>query len=424
MKGYENMKKIFGVICAAAIMVTAFSACSQKPEKKTASEPTTAVTESKPETKLKTSDYVLSSDYNYYVGEKDMYSTLLYAGGKYIYSNRNGIYVKKDLKKGGKLISKKHPRTEWSNGAVLSNGETVYYLIVKKGRDTKYEFNIYSVGIDGKNEKKILNGVGPATLITIYNGNLYFRNSPDTSAEKDTHIMRYNLKSKKDPEMISLDYRVNHNCFYNGKIYFSNDNFYSTEAATDKKLEYTVYSLDLETEDIKEAVEYSYGESIASADSEKAVFFSRKEGKKGKIYVIDKDNKITESKKFKAKVDPWFVDKDAKTAIMCDYSKGDREVFLTYNIKDAAHSVLSKSPGEYSCEKITTGLKPGSTPYIVLSAEGKKYYSKIAVQKVKGNKAEYCKLGGKKSVEADTFWITDDKLVTEVNNEMKVYNLK
>lgn len=417
------MKKFFGIICVLAVIISVFSACKAPAGKKSEAKPATS-DEVKTETVLKTSDYVLSSDYNYYIGEKDMYSTLMFVKDRYVYSNKNGIYVKKDLKNGGRKISKNHPRTEWSNGAILSNGETVYYLMVKKGTDSKYEYEIYSVGMNGKGEKKVLSGVGPATLITTYNGNLYFRNSPDTSAEKDTHIMKYKLGSKKEPEMISLDYQVNYNCFYNGKIYFSNDNFYSTEAASDKELEYTVYSLDLDTEDIDKAVEYSYGESIAAADSEDAVFYSRQEGKKGKICIINKDNKLVESKRFKSKIDPWFVDKDSKTAVMCDYNKDDHEVFITYNIEKATHSILSRSPKNFSCEKITSGLKPGKTPYIVLSSEGKKYYSKLCVQKVNGDKAEYCKLDGKREVEADTFWVTDDKLVIEVNNKMKVYELK
>ena len=417
------MKKFFGIICVLAILIAAFSGCSGSSDTKSAPKQATS-DEYKPETVLKTSDYVLSSDYNYYIGEKDMYSTLLYVKGRYVYSNKNGIYVKKNLRNGGRKISKRHPRTEWSNGAVLSNGETVYYLVVKKGTDSKYEYTIYSVGMDGKHEKKELSGIGPATLITIYNGNLYFRNSPDTSAEKDTHIMSYKLGSKKDPEMISLDYQVNFNCFYNGKIYFSNDTFKSMEAVTDKKAEYDVYALDLDSGDIDEVIDYSYGESIAAADSENAAFYSRKAGEKGKICVINKENKITESKKFKEKVDPWFVDKNSETAIMCDYNNPEHEVFLSYNIKDATHTVLSKSIKNFSCEKITTGLKPGKTPYIALSAEGKKAYSRIAVKKVDGNKAKNCKLRGKKWVDADTFWITDDKLVTEVNNEMRVYKLK
>lgn len=424
------MKKLFVGILAAAVMISAFSGCScQKPEtdsSKTAStEAAEKTTEAvKSETKLKTTDYVLSSDYNYSVGEKDMYSTLTYVKDKYIYSNAKGIFVKENLNDEGIKISKNHPNTEWSNGALLSNGETVYYLMVKEGSDSEFEYSIYSVGIDGKNEKKVLSGIGPATLITMYKGNLYFRNSPDTSAEKDTHIMCYKPGRKKDPEMVSLDYQVNYNCFYNGKIYFSNDKFSDAEAAADKKAKYDVYSLDLDSKDINKEVEYSYGESIAAADSENAVFYSRKIGHKGKICVIDKDNNKTFSKEFKEKVDPWFVDKNSENAIMCDFNSDDREVFLTYNIKTAEHKKLSETPNEYDCEKITSGLKAGDTPYIVLSAEGDKAYSRIAVQKVEGDKASYCKFGGKKSVDADTFWITDDKLVVEVNTKMKVYDLK
>lgn len=418
------MKKIIGLILTAAVILAAFSGCSGKKTASNSSTPAENTFETvKTETELKTTDYVLSSDYNYTVGEKDMYSTLLYVKGKYVYSNSKGIFVKENLNDEGLKISKNHPKTEWSNGAVLCNGETVYYLMVKEGSDSEFEYTINSVGIDGKNEQKVLSGIGPATLITIYNGNLYFRNSPDTSAEKDTHIMCYKLESKKDPELVSLDYQVNYNCFYNGKIYFSNDKFSDAEAAEDKKAKYDVYSLDLETNDIKKEVEYSYGESIAACDSEDAVFYSRKIGQKGKICVINKDNEKTESKNFKKKIDPWFVDKNSENAVMCDFNNSDREVFLTYNIKTARHKKLSETPEGYNCEKITSGLKAGNTPYIVMSAEGKKACNRIAVQKVEGEKASYCKLNGKKSVEADTFWITDDKLVTEVNGKMKVYEL-
>ena len=422
-KVIEKMKKFFEIICVLALAVSMIAGCSNNTAQKSETKPAT-VDETEPENELIKNEFVLSTDYNYYIGEKDMYSTLLFAKDRYVYSNKNGIYVKKDLRNGGRKISKNHPRTAWSNGAVLCDGETVYYLIVKEGTDSKFEYFVYSVGMNGKNEKLELSGVGPASLITIYNGYLYFRNSPDTAAEKDTHIMKYKLKSKKDPELISLEYQVNYNCVYNGKIYFSNDKFASPDVVNNKKIEYDVYSLDLRTEDIKKEVENSYGESIAAFDSENAAFYSRREGEKGKIVVIDKDNKKTESKTFKAKIDPWFVDKNSETAIMVDFNKNDHEAFLTYNIKEATHSRLSRSPKNFSCEKVTSGLKPGDNPYIALSSEGKKYYSRIAVQKVQGDKATYCKFNGKKSVEADTFWITDDKLVIEVNNKMKVYDLK
>lgn len=416
------MKKFFGIILAAAVMISAFSSCAG------GNTADVTVAKSIPENaevkQFKTSDYVLSSDYNYSIGEKDMYSTLLFSKDRYIYSNSNGIYVKKDLRNGGKKISKRHPRTDWSNGAVLSNGKTVYYLIVKEGTDSSFEYEVYSVDIDGKNEKKELGGIGPATLITIYNGYLYFRNSPDTSAEKDTSIMRYKLGSKKDPELMSLDYQVNYTCFYNGRIYFSNDKFSSPESLENKKARYDVYALDLDTDEIEKAVDYSYGESIAAADSKDAAFYSRKVGEKGKICIINDENEITESKRFKAKVDPWFVDKNSEYAVMCDFNKNTREVFLKYNIKTSQHKVLSKSLKNYSCEKITSGLKPTDNVYIALSAEGKKAYSKIAVQKIQGDKAYTLKFGGKNYVDADTFWITDDKLVVEVNTKMKVYELK
>lgn len=420
------MKKFFGIICVLTLVVLAVTGCScssNEPVKTKETKPAT-VDEAESGSKLIKNDFTLSTDYNYYIGEKDMYSTLTYVKGKYIYSNQTGIFVKNNIKKFGKKISKNHPRTAWSNGAVLSDGKTVYYLSVKEGTDSKYEYSVYSVKADGKGEKKILSGVGPASLITVYKGNLYFRNSPDTSAEKDTHIMRYKLGSKKDPEMISLDYQVNYNCVYNGKIYFSNDKFSSPDIVKDKNIKYDVYSLDLETDDINKVVENSYGESIAAYDSKDAVFYSRREGEKGKICIIDKDDKKTESKKFKAKMDPWFVDKNSVNAVMVDFNKPDREVFYTYNIKTAKKHKIGVSPKNFSCEKVTSGLKPSKTPYIVLSSEGKKYYSKISVLKVNGKKAKYCKIKGKKSVEADTFWITDNKLVTEVNNKMKVYKLK
>lgn len=419
------MKKFFEIICVLALIVSIATGCSCSSEQKVKPETKPAtVDEVDNESKLIKNDFTLSTDYNYYIGEKDMYSTLTYVKGKYIYSNKTGIYVKTDIKKDGKKISKNHPRTAWSNGAVLSDGKTVYYLTVKEGSDSKYEYSVYSVKTDGKGEKNILSGVGPASLITVYKGNLYFRNSPDTSAEKDTSIMRYKLGSKKEPEMISLDYQVNYNCVYNGKIYFSNDKFSSPDIVKDKSIKYDVYSLNLETDDINKEVEYSYGESIAAADSEEAAFYSRREGEKGKICTIDKDDKKTESKKFAAKMDPWFVDKNSENAVMVDFNKLDHEVFYTYNIKTAKKHKIGVSPKNFSCEKVTSGLKPGKTPYIVLSSEGKKYYSKISVLKVNGKKAKYCKIKGKKSIETDTFWITDNKLVTEVNNKMKVYNLK
>ncbi len=411
------MKKLFGLILTLALVITAVSGCSCSQEAP-AKKPAVKTVAKKQEVKYKENNFVLSSDYNYYIGEKDMYSTLLFAKDRYVYSNKNGIYVKKDLRNGGRKI------TAWSNGAVLCDGETVYYLIVKSGSDSTYEYYIFSVGMDGKNEKKILSGIGPASLITIYNGNLYFRNSPDTSAEKDTHIMRYKLGSKKDPEMISLDYQVNYNCVYNGKIYFSNDKFSSPELISKKDVDYSVYSLDLETEDIKKVVEYSYGESIAAKDSKDAVFYSRKVGEKGKIFVIGKDNKITESKSFKTKIDPWFTDKTSENAYMCDFNKVNNEIFLKYNIKTAAHKKLSVSPKNYSCSGITSGLKPTDNVYIALTSEGKKLTKSVAVQKVVGNKTKYCKFNGKKSIETDLFWITDDKLILEVNNKMRVYNLK
>lgn len=425
-KVIEKMKKFFEIICVLALVVSVVTgcSCSSKQEVKTEETKPATVDEANDENKLIKNEFTLSTDYNYYIGEKDMYSTLTYVKGKYIYSNKTGIYVKTDLKKDGKKISKNHPRTAWSNGAVLSDGKTVYYLSVKEGSDSKYEYSVYSVNIDGKGEKNILSGVGPASLITVYKGNLYFRNSPDTSAEKDTSIMRYKLGSKKDPEMISLDYQANYNCVYNGKIYFSNDKFSSPDIVKDKSIKYDVYSLDLETNDINKAVEYSYGESIAAYDSGDAAFYSRREGEKGKICIIDKDGKTTESKKFKAKMDPWFVDKNSENAVMVDFNRPDHEVFYTYNIKTAKNYKIGVSPKNFSCEKVTSGLKPSKTPYIVLSSEGKKYYSKISVLMVNGKKAKFCKIKGKKSVEADTFWISDNKLITEVNNKMKVYKLK
>lgn len=417
------MKKLFGLFLTLAIVITAVSGCScskEAPKKKSAVKTAAA----KDVVTYKENNFVLSSDYNYYIGEKDMYSTLLFAKDRYVYSNKNGIYVKKDLRNGGRKISKRHPRTAWSNGAVLCDGETVYYLIVRSGSDSTYEYFVFSVGMDGKNEKKVLSGIGPASLITVYNGNLYFRNSPDTSAEKDTHIMRYKLGSKKDPEMISLDYQVNYNCVYNGKIYFSNDKFSSPELIAKKNVDYSVYSLDLETEDIKEEVEYSYGESIAAKDSEDAVFYSRQVGKKGQIVVIDKDGKKTKSKKFKTKIDPWFVDRNSENAVMCDFNKSDHEIYLTYNIKTAEHKRLSASPKNYSCAGITSGLKPSDNIYIAMTSEGKKLTKRVAVKKIVNGKAKFCKFNKKKSVETDLFWITDDKLILEVNNKMRVYDLK
>lgn len=416
------MKKFFGIICALALLISVISGCSCAGNAEKKVKPTSAKVEKKPE--VKETDFVLSSDYNYYVGDKDMYSTLLYVDGRYVYSNENGIFVKKVLRHNGVKISDRHPRTAWSNGAVLCDGKKIYFLIVKSGSDSTYEYYIFSMGMKGKHEKLELKGIGPASLITIYNGNLYFRNSPDTSAEKDTHIMRYKLGSKKDPEMISLDYQVNYNCVYNGKIYFSNDKFSSPEIITKKKVDYDVYSLDLETEDIKKEVKYSYGESIAAKDSENAVFYSRKAGEKGKICIIDKDGNKTESKKFKSKIDPWFVDKTSTTALMCDFNSATHETFITYNIKTAEHKKLLRSPKHYSCEAITSGFKPGDTAYIVISSEGKKYTKKLAVLKVDGDKVSYCKFKGKKTTEADLFWITDDKLAVEINNKMKVYELK
>lgn len=417
------MKKLFGFILTLALVLTVTAGCSCSQETPKKKEPVKTSVK-KEEVKPKENNFALSSDYNYYIGEKDMYSTLLFAKDRYVYSNKNGIYVKKDLRNGGRKISKRHPRTAWSNGAVLCDGETVYYLIVKNGTDSTYEYHIFSVGMNGKNEKKVLNGIGPASLITIYNGNLYFRNSPDTSAEKDTHIMRYKLGGKKDPEMISLDYQVNYNCVYNGKIYFSNDKFSSPELISKKNVDYSVYSLDLETEEIEKEVEYSYGESIAAKDSEDAVFYSRQVGEKGKICIIGKDGKKTESKTFKAKVDPWFVDKNSETAIMCDFNNTNHETFLKYDIKTAEHKKLTTSPKNYSCASITSGLKPSDNAYIALTSQGKKLTKRVAVKKVVGDKTKYCKFDGKKSIETDLFWITDDKLILEVNNKMRVYKLK
>lgn len=418
------MKKLTGILLAVTVFISVLSGCSRSNNVSTAKKSAVKTAATKDEVKYEENNFVLSSDYNYYIGDKNMYSTLLYVKDRYVYSNKNGIYVKINPKNGGRKISKRHPKTSWSNGAVLCDGETVYYLVVKSGTDSNYEYTVYSVGMDGKNEKKELSGIGPATLITIYKGNLYFRNSPDTSAEKDTHIMRYKLGSKEDPEMISLDYQVNYNYYYNGKIYFSNDTFSSTELIKNKDANYDVYALDLETEDIDKAVPDSYGESISAKDSGDAVFYSRKIGEKGRMYIINKDNEITKSKKFKSKIDPWFVDKSSETAIMCDYNNNDHEVFLTYNIKDATHKKLSVSPKGYSCDSITSGLKAGDTPYIVLTSNGNKYTNRIAVQKVDGNKAKYCKFNGNKSIETDIYWITDDKLIIEVNNKTQVFKLK
>ncbi|MCH5303561.1 MAG: hypothetical protein J1E41_01745 [Ruminococcus sp.] len=416
------MKKFLALLCGFAILTAVFSGCSSE------SKPETETTEAKTIKKtVLENNFVLSRDSFYYIGDDYMCSSLLFAGDRYVYSNKKGIYVKKDLKNGGRKISENSPKTEWSNGAVLSDGKIVYYVIVKDGADSVYEYEIYSVGIDGKNEKKVLSGVGPASLITVYDGNLYFKNGPDTEADEDTMIMRYKLGSEKDPELVSQDYEVHYNTYYNGKIYFSSDLFYSMEILSGKSLEYPVYALDLESKRIDRVVDYSYGESIASVDSDKIAFYSRKmvgSSTEKYVYTVDKNGEAVKSKKLPTNADALYVDKDASYALMCDYFDDDFETFLKFDLKSGKQQELSKAAKGYQCEICTSGLKPGSTEYFVTTAEGKKYTSKVAVQKVKGDKAGYCKLGKKKSVEADSYWITDDKLVIEYNNKMKVYDLK
>ena len=420
------MKRFLGILCVLAVFTAVFSGCSGTSQTK--SEKTSeATTETQAKPAVKENDFVLSKDSFYYIGDDYMCSSLLYAGGKYVYSNKNGIYVKESLKEKGKRISKASPKTEWSNGSVLSDGKTVYYVTVKEGNDSEYEYAVYYVKTDGKDEKKVLSGVGPASLITVYDGSLYFKNNPDTEADEDTMIMRYKLGSKKEPELVSQDYQVNYNTYYNGKIYFSADTFYSMDILNDKSLEYPVYSLDLESGRIDIVAEYSYADSIAPPDSENIAFYSRKiSGTNAEkyIYTVDKNDNIKKSERLPANADALFVDRNTEYALMCDYSSDKYEKLTKFDLKTGKDKTLAKADKGFQCEACTSGLKTGDTAYFVMTSEGKKYTSTVAVKKVTGDKAEACKINGKDKIEADSYWITEDKLVVEINNKLKVYELK
>lgn len=355
-----------------------------------------------------------SANNSFRLGEKNDTSCLLYVNKKYIYSNKKGIFIKSSPKGKSKKITSKT-----TEEAILSNGKTVYFVTYPSGTAKEPEqinYKIYSVKTNGKGLKAIKSGKGMISLVTIYKNNLYYQDSKDGNYYNNLpcRLVKLSHKSKKS-KCISGSKTAGKVSYFNGKIYFSNYVFSYDEIDKDS----IVYSVNLNNDKIKKEISYSASGNYSYTTSKSIYFYSFKwSGSKMsnvRIYTIDKNNKLTKSKKLPNNSLVKHITSDGKYAII-----NNNETYYKFNLKTGAKKKIITTSGEFD---ITSGVKPTSSVYFIFDDNTT---NRVAVKKLVGNKLKHCKISGNVNMKISnkSYWIAGNYLLVESNGLLKSYKLK
>ena len=147
----------------------------------------------------------------WYMGDK-IGNYYIYSDGEEVYSNENAddnrgysrILVSDSSSKEGKPIVK----TEYENGvfhqinSYISNGTTIIYSVNNYDYNNLSTTDVYSVSIDGKNNKKLFSADGYLNLVTYYKKVVYYNTDYIGNFES------YDLVKKKHATINSKKYIV------------------------------------------------------------------------------------------------------------------------------------------------------------------------------------------------------------------------
>lgn len=349
---------------------------------------------------------------NNYKLSKSTYTTsssLLYVNKKYIFTNSKGIYVKNSLKGKEKRIANKT-----ATSPILSDGNKIYFVVTTGDSPEKYKYAIYSVKINGKSTTKLKSGKGPANLITCYNGSLYYSDSPHLGALYTERIKKLNLKTKKT-KVISGSKTAAHTVYFNGKIYFSVPTFSVTDMNRSK-----VYSVDLKTEKIKSVINNASAYNYCCSNNLLGILSYKFDVRTAKtknvyLYTVNKNNKITKSKRLSNNINVRFVSCNGKYAIYNDNSCNTYKIYLKSGVKKK----LSK---KIYFQHIICDMKSPSSTYLINVNSS----NQIFVRKMVGDKLKKCKIAGKSYLKAacDNLWVAEGNLLLGKNNKFKYYKIK
>ena len=339
------------------------------------------------------------SDGSEYIGK------LLYAGGKYIFSSKNGIFVKKSPKdKLRKVVS-----TKWLDDlrtTIVSDGQKAYFV----GCGPEYYY-IFKTNLKGKYSsfKRLSNMTYSDDIhfITVYKNKLYYR---QLSNQK---IYQLDLKTKKT-SCVSKGYKIMISEYHNGYIYFSN-----AFGIPGGRSELTTRRINLKNNKISKVLDKTTAEDYCFSDNKIALWNHDDEIRKGEyiptksyIYTIGTNNKKIKSKKLPDGAYVQIVDSEGKYAII--HKNG---YYYKFILKTGKKYNLSKNTFYY----VKPDMKSGKTLYFINNDR-----ERLCVKKLKGNKLVTCKIDGKKTVvDGYDYWVSENYLfVSYDGGKLRTFKIK